>query len=89
MGRASRRKREQRAEGKARPPMYQRDDKLFVGRPPLPTVEAWIDQNRDKMSGPGHAGIIEIRHDASCDFPRGGLFCTCKGGPECKFGETL
>ncbi len=86
MGRASRRKREQRA---SKLPMYHKGDKLFVGRPPLPIVEAWIDQNRANLPGPGHAGIIEIWHDASCDFPRGGLFCTCASGHQCKLGEVL
>lgn len=89
MGRASRRKHEQRTEGKSHLPMYHKGDKLFVGRPPLPTVEAWLDQNRASLPGPGHAAMIEIWHDASCDFPRGGLFCTCAKGPECKLGEVL
>jgi hypothetical protein len=60
---------------------HKKGDKLYVGRDPLPAVEAWIEANRSRFKR-GTFGMVEIVHDADCRYPQGETLCTCVDGPE-------
>jgi hypothetical protein len=60
-----------------------RGQALYIGRDPLPSVQAWIEQNRDRIAKPGEVTMIEIWHDETCGYPKGKP-CTCRNGPEVK-----
>lgn len=53
---------------------------FFVGRKPLPAVEAWLEANRSRFR-PGQVAEVVIEHDTDCHYPKGGP-CSCRTGPE-------
>jgi hypothetical protein len=65
-----------------------RGDTMFVGRQPLPALEAWLAQNRARLMKPGTVGEIQIWHDHDCPYPQGGD-CTCVLGPEIRIAGEV
>jgi hypothetical protein len=69
-----------RAMPKHRLRIHRRGRDAYVGRPPLPAYEAWLEANRSRFR-PGQVVEVEIIHDAHCRYPKGKP-CTCVAGPE-------
>jgi hypothetical protein len=60
--------------------IHRRGRDLFVGRSPLPCVEAWLAANRSRFK-PGEVTKVVIEHDECCLYPQDGP-CKCKNGLE-------
>jgi hypothetical protein len=59
--------------------VHRRGRDAYVGRDPLPSVEAWVEANRPRFR-PGQVARVVVAHDPDCRYPAGRP-CTCKDGP--------
>ena len=60
--------------------IHRRGRAAFVGREPLPAVEAFVAANRSRFR-PGTVAEVIVEHESYCRYPKGGS-CSCPGGPE-------
>jgi hypothetical protein len=49
--------------------VFIRGRSMFVGKPPLPAVEAFLAAHADRLARPGSTAMLVIAHDPDCRYP--------------------